>query len=173
MSINRKTYTFTSVYSPPTEALPLKTVTQIMKTSKFNIIAGDFNAKHEQRGCATCNKKGRDLAQWLQENNLQVHNGGMTTSLRSKTTIDLIIFTENHSSVQCQPLAYNVSDHFPIIVDFTDIPITLQDNTTPKLNWEIYTTILTIFNPEIYVNGLTEYPNPSGWFDSFNTSLMR
>jgi len=83
--------------------------------------------------CNTHYKRQRSR-QWLQKNNLQVHNEGMTTSLRSKTTIDLIIFTENHSSVQCQPLAYNVSDHFPIIVDFTDIPITLQDNTTPNVN---------------------------------------
>jgi hypothetical protein len=171
LSINQKTYTFTSVYSPPTEAIPLQAVTQIMKTSKFNIIAGDFNAKHEQWGCSTRNTKGRDLAEWLQENNMLVHNEGMTTSLRSKTTIDLIISTENHSSVQCQPLAYNGSDHFPIMVDFTDIPITLQDNTIPKVNWEIYTTILTILNPEIYVDSQTNYPNPSDWFDFFQRFL--
>jgi endonuclease/exonuclease/phosphatase (EEP) superfamily protein YafD len=171
VSINQKTYTFTSVYSPPTEALPLQALTQITKTSKFNIIAGDFNAKHEQWGCSTRNTKGRDLAEWLQENNMLVHNQGMTTSLRSKTTIDLIISTENHSSVQCQPLAYNGSDHLPIMVEFTDIPIAYQENIIPKVNWEIYSTILTILHTEIYDNCQTNYPNPSEWFDFFQHFL--
>ncbi|CAF2101844.1 unnamed protein product, partial [Rotaria magnacalcarata] len=172
LSINVKPYTITSVYSPPTEALPLQILSGILKTCKSNIIVGDLNAKHEQWGCSSRNKKGRDLNQWLQMNNLVVHNQGMTTSLRSETTIDLIISNEDQFSVQSQLLAHNGSDHLPIMVDFTDIPITEHSNTIPKVNWEIYTTILTILSPEIYNN--TQYTNihPSIWFEQFQNFLV-
>ena len=77
----------------------------------------------------------------------------MMTSFRSKSTIDLVICTKDHSSMQCQPVAYNVSDHFPTMVDFNDTPIPAQNDTIPKVNWEIYTTIPTILSSEIYING--------------------
>src|ERR1700722_15344391 len=62
---NKKSYIFTSVYSPPTENLPLQTMSETLKISKSNIIVGDFNAKHERWGCSMRNTKGRELHQWL------------------------------------------------------------------------------------------------------------
>ncbi|CAF2250930.1 unnamed protein product [Rotaria magnacalcarata] len=73
LKINNKSYTFTSLYSPPTEDLPLEILSEILKKCKSNIIVGDLNAKHEQWGCSLRNKKGRDLNQWLQMNNLVVY----------------------------------------------------------------------------------------------------
>ncbi|CAF4442034.1 unnamed protein product [Rotaria sp. Silwood2] len=134
LSINNKSYTVTSVYSPPTEPLPLQSMSEMLKISKSSIFVGDFNAKHEQWGCSLRNKKGRELEQWLRMNNLMVHNQGMTTSLRSKTTIDLIISTEHQFSVQCQPLAYNGSDHIPIMTEFANIPIINRNNPIPKIS---------------------------------------
>ena len=118
--------------------------------AKSNIIVGDFNPKHEQWGCTLPNKNGQELAQWLQINDLVVHNPGMTTSLRSKTPIDRIISNEQQLSVQCKPLAYNGSGHIPIMADFANIPTTKRNNSIPKVNWNLYTRTLTILSPEIH-----------------------
>ena len=172
LTCNNKSFAITSVYSPPTEPLPLQNMTEILKVSKSNIIVGDFNAKHKQWGCSLSNRKGRELEQWLQMNDLVVHNQGMTTSHRSKTTIDLIISNEQQFSVQCQPLAYNGSDHVPIMVDFANIPIIERNNSIPKVNWNLYTTILTILSPEIHDPPQSTYKHPSGWFDFFEKFLL-
>jgi hypothetical protein len=50
--VNNKTYTITSVYSPPTETLPLEIMSSIMQNSHDNIIMGDFKAKNYKWGCA-------------------------------------------------------------------------------------------------------------------------
>ncbi|CAF4452678.1 unnamed protein product [Rotaria magnacalcarata] len=96
----------------------------------------------------------------------------MTTSLRSETTIDLIISNEHQYSVQSQPLAHNGSDHFPILTEFTDITTTEQINTIPKVNWEIYTTILTILSPEIHNDTQSRITHPSDWFENFQDFLV-
>jgi len=169
---NNKPYTFTSVYSPPTEELPLQAMSEISKISKFNIIVGDFNAKHEHWGCSLRNTKGRELHQWLKTNNLTVHNQGMTTSLRSKTTIDLIISNEQHFSVQSQSLFYNGSDHYPIMVDFMDIPVVEQNNIVSKTNWQIYSVILTILYSEMHDYIQTTTLHPANWFEFFQDLLV-
>ena len=172
LACNNKSFAITSVYSPPTESLPLQYMTEILKMSKSNVIVGDFSAKHEQWGCSLRNKKGRELEQWLQMNDLAVHNQGMTTSLRSETTIDLIISNEQQFLVQCQPLAYKRSDHIPIMVDFANIPSIKRNNSIPKVNWNLYTAILTILGPEIHDPPQSVYKHPSDWFDFFEKFLV-
>ena len=75
-------------------------------------------------------------------------------------------------NIESPMYSINGSDHFPIMVDFNDIPITAQNDTIPKVNWEMYTTILTILSSEIYSNGQFEYPNPSDWFKFFQGFLV-
>jgi hypothetical protein len=41
-----KTYAVASVYSPPTEPLPIAALSSLKSMSKNIIIVGDFNAKH-------------------------------------------------------------------------------------------------------------------------------
>jgi hypothetical protein len=88
---NHKTYTIASVYSPSTEPLPIATLSLLRSTSNNIFIVDDFNSKHVNWGCSQANKKGYELGKWLDANDLTVHNAGMKTSLRSDTTIDLII----------------------------------------------------------------------------------
>ncbi|CAF0980460.1 unnamed protein product [Adineta steineri] len=93
--INRhKTFTIASIYSPPNEPLPTATLSLSKAANKNFIIVGDFNSKHASWECPQANPKGYVLDKWLDENDLTVHNPGMITSLRSDTTIDLIISTE-------------------------------------------------------------------------------
>jgi hypothetical protein len=171
IQINNKTYTITSVYSPPTEPLPLKIMSFVMQNAQHNIIVGDFNAKNDDWGCPQTNKKGQELKTWLHSKKIHIHNQGMTTSLRSKSTIDLIISTEQQNTVQCQQLPYYGSDHIPILTEFSNIKINDQQQNTPKVNWDIYTSILTILNPEInHINHHLNV-NPSEWFKFFQQFL--
>ena len=115
LTCSNKPFSITSVYSQPTELLPLQYMFKILKTAKSNTIVGDFNAKHEQWRCSLRNRKGRELEQRVQMNDLAEYNQGMTTSFLSKTTNDLIISNEQQILVQCQRLAYNGNDRIPII----------------------------------------------------------
>jgi hypothetical protein len=48
VTIDCRSFVVASVYSPPTERLPLSAMTTLLKQSKNVIIAGDFNAKHPE-----------------------------------------------------------------------------------------------------------------------------
>jgi hypothetical protein len=89
--IDDQQFDVASIYSPPSEQLPLTTMTDLVKNTKNIIIAGDFNAKHHDWGCPQVNTKGRELVIWLIQNNLNVLNDGIRTSLGSNTTINLVI----------------------------------------------------------------------------------
>jgi hypothetical protein len=105
--------------------------------------------------CSKVNEKGRLLEFWLQSKKLHILNPPMTTSLRSKTAIDLII------SIECDRVPYNGSDHVPIFTEFNNIKINDQQQIIPKVNWDIYITIITILNPEIEHNNQTQNNDPS------------
>ena len=83
-----------SVYSPPTERIPLEIMKTLHNISENIIIAGDLNAKHAYWGCPQPNSKGHTVANWLESIDLNVLNADIKTSLRSSTTIDLIISSE-------------------------------------------------------------------------------
>lgn len=72
--------------------LPNFVAVRIRTDNKQFDIASDFNAKHQGWGGPQVNTKGRDLVSWIIQNNLNVFNSGMKTSLRSNTTIDLVFF---------------------------------------------------------------------------------
>ncbi|CAF0858251.1 unnamed protein product [Adineta steineri] len=109
--INNKEYVIASIYSPPAERLPIKAMTTLLNQSKNIILIGDLNAKHQDWGCPgyQVNPKGRVLAEWLINHNLNVLNAGLKTSLRSDTTIDLLISTEIPESCECRTLPYTAA----------------------------------------------------------------
>jgi hypothetical protein len=91
ITIGSRPFIVASIYSPATERLPLAEITTLLKLSKNIIIAGDLNAKHLEWDCPQVNTKGRQLEEWLHRHDLKVLNAGVGTPLRSNTTIDLII----------------------------------------------------------------------------------
>ncbi|CAF3292932.1 unnamed protein product [Rotaria socialis] len=101
--IEDQQFVVASIYSPPTDQLPLTSMSTLLKHSKKIIIV---------------NNKGRDLANWLNEHKLNVLNAGIKTSLRSDTTIDLIISDEIPETSESQSLPYTCSDHLPILTKF-------------------------------------------------------
>ncbi|CAF4489340.1 unnamed protein product [Rotaria socialis] len=101
--IEDQQFVVASIYSPPTDQLPLTSMSTLLKHSKKIIIV---------------NNKGRDLANWLNEHKLNVLNAGIKTSLRSDTTIDIIISDEIPETSESQSLPYTCSDHLPILTKF-------------------------------------------------------
>ncbi|CAF4797729.1 unnamed protein product [Rotaria sp. Silwood1] len=108
--IKNQTYAIVSTYSPPNEPLPLQIMLSLTKNFKNIIIVGDLNAKHPNWGCTSFNHKGKILAEWLDINEMyEIQNQGMKTSLRSDTTIDLVLTTPTISLSQCTTLPYTVN----------------------------------------------------------------
>ncbi|CAF1600172.1 unnamed protein product [Rotaria magnacalcarata] len=134
--VKNQTYVLASIYSPPNEPVPLKTMSSLNRISKNVIIVGDLNAKHPNWGCTSMNHKGRLLAEWLENSDkYAIQNHGMKTSLRSDTTIDLVLTTPTISLSHCGTLSYIGSDHLSILMELDGI--SLQDNnyTISKTYW--------------------------------------
>ena len=146
---DKKPHTIVSVYSPPTEPLPLDALSSMKTKSNSLIITGDMNAKHQEWGCAKANKKGHELAGWINKNELAVQNANMKTSLRSETTIDLIITEESESNVECRALANSGSDHLPILAEIHGTTINSNEAPITKTYWNVYEAILTTIQDEI------------------------
>ncbi|CAF4326506.1 unnamed protein product [Rotaria sp. Silwood2] len=125
-------------------------MSSLLTYSNHIIIFGDFNAKHTQWGCSTINSKGDQLAQWINVHNLIIHNPNMPTSLRSPTTIDLIISNDQQGSVDCSLLPYNCSDHYPIFIAFSNILLTTnQQQLISKTYWNVFRAILSVIHEHI------------------------
>ncbi|CAF4548907.1 unnamed protein product [Rotaria socialis] len=118
------------------------------------------------------NHKGRLLAEWLENSDkYAIQNHGMETSLRSDTTIYLVLTTPTISLSHCGTLSYTSSDHLSILMELNGI--SLQDNnyTISKTYWEIYKNILTIINPCVQQKKKRHQDKPSKWFTFFQQLL--
>ncbi|CAF4766355.1 unnamed protein product, partial [Rotaria sp. Silwood2] len=74
----------------------------------------------------------------------------MPTSLRSPTTIDLIISNDQQGSVDCSLLPYNCSDHYPIFIAFSHILLTTnQQQLISKTYWNVFRAILSVTHEHI------------------------
>ncbi|CAM4979032.1 unnamed protein product [Rotaria socialis] len=134
--VKNQTYVLASIYSPPNEPVPLKTMSSLNRISKNVIIVGDLNVKHPNWGCTSMHHKGRLLVEWLENSDkYAIQNHGMKISLRSDTTIDLVLTTPTISLSHCGTLSYTGSDHLPILMELNGI--SLQDNnyTISKTYW--------------------------------------
>ena len=171
---NGKTFVIASIYSPPTESLPLHTMSSLLKASKNIIIAGDLNAEHSDWGCTQTNTKGRQLAEWLHRNELEVLNHGMKTSLRPDTTIDLIISPYASDSSSVMSLPFQGSDHLPVFAEFAMINVSGDDILVPKTYWDVYASVLEFIHDQIDSERKiadTDASSTSDWFIEFQSFL--
>ena len=122
--VNGTQLLISSIYSPSHERLPLSEMTKRVNDYKNIIFVGDLNAKHADWECPQINPHGTKLAAWLNETKLNVLNSGMITSLRSDTTIDLIISNIIPETTENVALPYRCSDHFPIVTKFLELSTT-------------------------------------------------
>lgn len=172
--IKEQQYVVASIYSPPTEDLPLAAMTKLIDNEKKVIIAGDLNAKHPDWGCPQTNTKGRRLAEWLSTRKMKVLNHGINTSLRSTTTIDLIISNEPPGTTESTSLSYNGSDHLPILTKFFNVYLSNDRQVIPRTNWKLYPLILSVLFHQLKIDQEESIKTPEGthqWFIEFEQFL--
>jgi hypothetical protein len=172
--IDGQQWVVASIYSPPSEQLPLFTMTNLLKESRNIIIAGDLNAKHQDWGCPQVNTKGRVLAKWLDHNKLNVLNVGTKTSLRSNTTIDLIISREIPETSESKSLSYTGSDHLPILTRFFRLNVLVDKHLVPRTYWKLYSSILNVFVDQFQAEqeiAMDDSNNTYTWFLSLEQFL--
>ncbi|CAF4905657.1 unnamed protein product [Rotaria sp. Silwood1] len=172
--IKNQTYAIVSTYSPPNEPLHLQIMSSLTKNFKNIIIVGDLNAKHPNWGCTSFNHKGKILAEWLDINEMyEIQNQGMKTSLRSDTTIDLVLTTPTISLSQCTTLPYTGSDHLPIFFELNGINLQGNSYIISKTYWNIYRILLTTISSYIQQENVKALPdNQFEWFTSFQQLLQ-
>ena len=141
-----------SVYSPPTERVPLEIMKKLHNISEKIIIAGDLNAKHADWGCSQQNSKGHTVANWLESTDLNVLNACIKTSLGSNTTIDLIISSEAPEATEIQTLPYTGSDHLPILAKLWNFNVQDDKQLIPRTYWKLYSSILTALHDQLQHN---------------------
>ncbi|CAF3265885.1 unnamed protein product [Rotaria sp. Silwood2] len=174
VTIERQQFIVASIYSPPTEQLPLTTMSTLLKESKNIIIIGDLKAKHPDWGCPQVSTKGRDLANWLIKHKLNVLNPGIKTSLRSDTTIDLIISSEGPETSESQSLVYTSSDHLPILTKFFRLNALDNKLFAPCTYWKLYSNILNVLYDQLQdeqQNAMNDSNNTYNWFLNFQQFL--
>ncbi|CAF2070985.1 unnamed protein product [Rotaria magnacalcarata] len=174
VTIEQQHFVVASIYSPPTDQLPLSTMSILLEKSKNVIIVGDLNAKHGDWGCPQMNKKGRNLTDWLSKHHLNVLNAGIKTSLRSNTTIDLIISTEVPETTDSQSLPYTSSDHLPILTKFFRLNVSDSKLVVPRTYWKLYSNILNVLHDQLQAereNSMNECNNTYSWFLCFQQFL--
>ena len=140
-----------SIYSPPTEKLPLAIMSDLVANAKNIILVGDLNAKHRDWECQQVNPKGRELADWITQNNLNVLNSGIRTSLRSNTTIDLVISNDVPDVSESKALPYNGSDHLPILTKLFRWNVFKDKYLVPRTYWKLYSSILSILADQFQI----------------------
>ena len=147
--LGEKQFAIASIYSPPAERLPETAMTTLAGVAKNIIITGDLNAKHHEWGCPQTNTKGKALQGWLERQKLNVMNIGMNTSLRSHTTIDLVISSEIPETTHSETLPYTSSDHLSILTKFCRIETTSEKQVIPRTHWTLFSAILSILSEQI------------------------
>ena len=149
------TVTICSVYLPPNSAL------ENMATSLADLsaalphpflICADLNAHHQSWGSPYSDRRGRIVAEWLQQSSLALVNTGEPTRMGPQgnfTHIDLTI----SSTAFAPTMSWNVhphpfhSDHFPITIK-TGLPITPASSPRrwvfSRADWKKFRASLTL-----------------------------
>ncbi|CAF2053604.1 unnamed protein product [Rotaria magnacalcarata] len=141
----------------------------LLKHSKKKqiIIVGDLNATRHAWGGPQVNTKGRDLANWLNEHKLNVLNAGIKTSLRSDTTIDLMISGEIPETSESQSLPYTCSDHLPILTKFYRLKALDTKLLVPRTYWKLYKYILIILHDQLQAEQESAMNDPNNTYKWF------
>ena len=105
------------------------------------IITGDFNASVKEWGSISSDKRGRELKEWVEKNNLYYISSTAHSSKRSNRNIDLT-FT-NIGETKGETLNMGTSDHWPLLITCENV--VFDKNTIfAHVHWKAYEAILTL-----------------------------
>ena len=98
----------------------------------------------------------------------------MITSLRSDTTIDLIISNIIPEATENVALPYRCSDHFPIVTKFLEYSTTNNKRLVPRTYWNLFPFFLTVLQvelSELLNKNSNDTSDTFGWFQTLERLL--
>ena len=111
-----------SLYLPPSVAIDLNELEDFLQLPSPAIILGDFNAHSPFWGCRALDIRGKQIEDFISNNNLFLLNHKTPTYIHpatgSKSSIDLSIISSNIASDYLWTVHEDLcgSDHFPLII---------------------------------------------------------
>ena len=105
------------------------------------IVTGDFNAAIKEWGSTSSDKRGREVKEWVEKNNLCYIPSDSNSSKRSNRNIDLS-FT-NIGETKAETLRMGSSDHWPIMITCESMGID-ENKYFPHVHWKAFEAILTL-----------------------------
>lgn len=174
--LERSSFYLVNLYSRGINMNSLNTISSFLNknNSKDCVITGDFNAHNEIWGSRFTNRQGRDIWQWIEDNNLILLNDGSNTRLdkgrATFSSIDLTIASPNLSVISEWGMFPDNwgSDHFPQVINIGLNNSNRQNEPTrvklryDKANWvkfnqlckeitleEVYSVDINAFNDNL------------------------
>lgn len=152
IKINNKTTLISSVYKPPSSTLLTSDLNLLINDAENIIIAGDLNSKHPLWNSRRTNAAGLILYNHLLQNDYTVIAPDTPTHFPSckkyrPDVLDIAI-VRTHLLVHITNLNELSSDHNPILLEFTDSPITVSPPTpNTQINWDKFYHTLSAGKP--------------------------
>ncbi|CAF0817448.1 unnamed protein product [Adineta steineri] len=73
----------------------------------------------------------------------------MKTSLRSDTTIDLLISSEVPKISECHSLAYTISATLPVFTNLLGLNTSAENYHVPRTCWKVFSSILIAIHDQL------------------------
>ena len=105
------------------------------------IITGDFNASIKEWGSESTDRRGRELKEWVELNNLCYIPTTSHSSKRSNRNIDLT-FT-NMGEVRGETMNAGTSDHWPLMITCENV-VYDKTNLFPHVHWKMFESLLAL-----------------------------
>ena len=158
-----------SLYLPPSTAIDVRELENLLnQLPSPAVILGDFNAHSPVWGCRDLDIKGKQIEDFIANNNLFLLNDKVSTYIHpasgSKSAIDLSIATANVGADYSWAVHDDLcgSDHFPLIIQ-SHKPLQIQSVARWKLHkadWDTYIQKCSaLINEQSGIHNITELTN--------------
>lgn len=128
-----------AIYWPASQIRRLENLEQYVTDN--TTITGDFNASIKEWGSASSDRRGRELKEWIEKNNLCYIPSASHSSKSSNRNIDLA-FT-NIEKVRGETLKSGTSDHWPIIITYENV-VWDKNKMFPHVHWKMFEAMLAL-----------------------------
>ncbi|CAF0880014.1 unnamed protein product, partial [Brachionus calyciflorus] len=132
-----------SIYASPSVQLDLDLLSTIKNNYPNFLKVGDLNARRHSWNCIPENKKGKNLFNFIKENNLKLLNSPKIPYPSGKSTLDLSICSQSvyNFFISHDVINEQISDHLPTI---TSLSLSSQPRfkTFKSTNWTKFDKIL-------------------------------
>ncbi|CAF0824920.1 unnamed protein product [Adineta steineri] len=98
----------------------------------------------------------------------------MKTSLRSDTTIDLLICSEVPKTSECHSWAYTISANLPVFTNLLGLNTSAENHHVPRTCWRVLSSIRIAIHDQLQTDQeilMNKSNNTFNWFITFEIFL--